>query len=225
MVLGFMKNCIVLLIMAISASLSRSLRVLCLHGKGETGASFIGSLAPLTEVCKRRGLEVEWISPNAPHSIPGHNGYAWWNLPPGFRSFETKEYLGLQQTFELIESQYPVDAIMGFSQGAILTSVLLLRGLQGKSKYLPNAAILCGAAWPNPFDAEMLALDTKQAQVVSSLHVIGTRDKVNPPAMAMKICDIFGGKLIEHPGGHIVPVGDGYVEEYVNVIEQISSRA
>ena len=196
-----------------------STRVLCLHGKGNTGETFLKTLHPLVQRLEGQH-SIEWLIPDASFPMDDHNAFQWWGLPPGLRSFETKEYIGIEHTLQRIESYYPVDVIFGFSQGAILTSILLLRGLQGKS-YLPKKAILAGAAWPNPYNDEMVSLSSNNVSKANlqTLHVIGDRDRINPPEMAQRLQNLFQGKLLRHPGGHIVPVDEeSYITAYADLI-------
>ena len=77
----------------------RSLRILCLHGKGGNGEDFaVSSLAPLREtVVERRlaGLDanVEWHHLTGPFRTNDEDASAnaWWTLRPGERSFNAKE--------------------------------------------------------------------------------------------------------------------------------------
>ena len=77
----------------------RSLRVLCLHGKGGNGEQFtVSSLAPLREMVERRlrgtDATVEWHHLTGPFRLNEEDvsaGHAWWTLRPGERSFNAKE--------------------------------------------------------------------------------------------------------------------------------------
>ena len=81
------------------------IRVLCLHGKGENGNSFVDtSLRPLRTLIERRlesknearyNFSFKWREITAPYEITpgggGKNGYSWWTMPPGVRSFNAEE--------------------------------------------------------------------------------------------------------------------------------------
>uniref|UniRef100_A0A7S1IPF6 Serine hydrolase domain-containing protein n=1 Tax=Eutreptiella gymnastica TaxID=73025 RepID=A0A7S1IPF6_9EUGL len=197
------------------STMANPYRILVLHGKEGNGDEFKERLAPL-----QKGLgedrNLEWVFLTAPHAVGG--GFAWWTLPPGVRSFQATEYGGFEESIELIERAWeelgPFDAVMGYSQGAILLSVLLSRGLTGGvTPVRPSRAILFGAAWPNPYSSGLEALKEPEVQQsleegpLRTLHVYGTRDKVNPPEMAKRIADLYGhgASHYEHAGGHIVP--------------------
>jgi hypothetical protein len=104
-----------LLSMTTLTSAASSLRVLCLHGKGNTGESFRTMIKPLMDSYETGPYKnhIEWITPDAPYPVEGYGGYAWWNLPPGKRSFDTLEYLGAEESISKIEQLYPIDAIIG----------------------------------------------------------------------------------------------------------------
>uniref|UniRef100_A0A7S0MW85 Serine hydrolase domain-containing protein n=1 Tax=Pyramimonas obovata TaxID=1411642 RepID=A0A7S0MW85_9CHLO len=193
-------------------------RCLFLHGKGGNGPKFANALQPLQDELVSIGLPpVEVVAPTAPHALPG-GGYAWWNLAAGERSFTAAEFIGFEATLELLREEVrangPFDFMVGHSQGAMLAAILLA-GRAGPPCSAPNhvwilqphvRAILCGAAWPAPFGAKIEALSP--ANVPRTLHCIGAADNVNPPEMARKLGGCLGGEVLEHDGGHVVPLTD-----------------
>ena len=207
-----------------SSSSSSSIRVLCLHGKGESSASFHSLLSPLIQHCHQKKLNIEWILPNGTFPcfpLQPEEGFSWWNLPPNTRSFTTSQYIGVEETLRRIETElYPVDVIFGFSQGAILASVLLMRGLlsSSSSSLAPKRAILCGASWPNPYSQDMSKLANKAKPPLNILHVIGEQDNVNPPELAVKLHEVLGGRIVTHPGRHVVPLEPNFLDLYVALI-------
>lgn len=148
-------------------------RIIALHGKGGDGESMMGGLEALITATSPTW---EWVCPTAPHKIRG--GYAWWETPPGVRSFEADEWHGVEQSISLIESMYPFDALLGYSQGAMLAAILLARAQRGLGP-AKVPAVIGGAAWPLPF--ESLLTDLPQSGMPATLHTIGSRDDVNPP--------------------------------------------
>jgi hypothetical protein len=90
-----------------SASQNRTVRILCLHGKGGNGNVFTSrALAPLRSLLDSRlgqmnaehKVLVEWDALTAPFEIPStkatseeERGYSWWSMPPGVRSFNAEE--------------------------------------------------------------------------------------------------------------------------------------
>ena len=55
--------------------------------------------------------------------------------------------------------------------------------------------------------------------LVRSLHVVGKKDAMNPPAQAMKVAEaFFCPELFEHEGGHVVPLDDEAMAAYVDAM-------
>jgi len=75
-------------------------------------------------------------------------------------------------------------------------------------------------------DAEDVAVPEAVAAVVPpgdplvrSLHVVGKKDAMNPPAQAMKVAEaFFCPELFEHEGGHVVPLDDEAMAAYVDAM-------
>ena len=101
-------------------------KMVALHGKGGDAASFARYLAPLVEVTSDSW---EWEFLDGPHDADG--GRAWWNLPPGVRTFEASELDGIDASTALLDAAWPFDGVFGFSQGAMLAAVACGRGLRG----------------------------------------------------------------------------------------------
>jgi Serine hydrolase (FSH1) len=207
------------LVFLLMFSLSRGYRVLVLHGKYNSADNYRRILSPLVDCNLFQGCEFKFL--NAPHRIGDESEYEWWGLAKEERSYTAKEYIGIDKSINLIESVGEVDAIIGHSQGAILTSILLARGVLGKSKFLPKKAILSGAAWPNPYTK---MLENLQPYMIESaglktLHVVGDADDVNPTEHARLICDIFRGDLMTHPGGHFLPTDEASLKRYAEFLQ------
>ena len=192
-------------------------RVLALHGKGESAVSFRARLAPFLERLDER-VSVEFL--DAPW--PLGDGYQWWRLPPGVRSFEAEQYEGVESSLERLSAEFTraeVHGVIGFSQGAILLSFFLARELlnrlNGQPALLPSKAILVGAAWPKPFTATMESLRALGPEGLNflgldTLHVVGAADNINPQEQAREVAACFGlsGTVHMHAGKHVVPGDD-----------------
>ncbi|EFA83197.1 DUF341 family protein [Heterostelium album PN500] len=99
----------------------RRLRILCLHGYKQNGTVFKSKTAVL-----RKSLDdiAEFVYVDAPHVIDETKGTSsWWRV-----SGDGKEYKGWEQTLDYLRNIFikkgPFDGIMGFSQGAVLSSLL-----------------------------------------------------------------------------------------------------
>lgn len=89
---------------------NRTIRILCLHGKGGSGKKFVNtSLGPLRRLLQKRlqqtdahqRISFQWDEITAPFKVPpgstnyekddDDEGFAWWGLPQGVRSFNAVE--------------------------------------------------------------------------------------------------------------------------------------
>jgi len=190
--------------------LVRSLKVLALHGKGNNGPSFAKRLAPLVE---EMGPSCDWTFATAPHAAGNEGGFAWWTLPPGTRSFEAAEFGGIGESLDLLEGLWategPFDAVLGHSQGAMLTGILVgLASLDETAVFRPECAVLTGAAWPNPYTEMLHGLSQTEKVDIPTLHCWGLADTMNPPELAEKLKGCFGSEAqsLVHDGGHVVPL-------------------
>mmetsp|Transcript_17590 Transcript_17590/g.29542 ORF Transcript_17590/g.29542 Transcript_17590/m.29542 type:complete len:223 (-) Transcript_17590:424-1092(-) len=193
-------------------------RCLYLHGKGDTGLSFLQTLRPLQNEWAFLDLpEIEVIAPSAPHPVPEGGGYAWWQTAEGERSHTAKEFVGLEATLNLLRAEVrasgPFDYVVGHSQGAMLAAILLAGRTGPPCDDSPNhvwilqphaRAILSGAGWPAPFGEKLEALTPDD--VPRSLHCIGTLDTVSPPELGLKLAACLGGEVMEHDGGNVFPL-------------------
>ena len=200
-------------------------RILALHGKGGTGASFERSLEPLVAALNdglsSHDIIVDWDFPTAPYSLGTDEsaGRAWWELPAGERSFTASEYIGYEKSASLIEEKLcsgdGYDVVIGHSQGAILLSTLFATNRMALLPRHPRrrAYIFNGAAIPHPFKDDLTDVQpppevTKKSE---ALFVVGHDDQINPPEGALHVRDCLekGGMKVGtlfHSGGHSVPV-------------------
>jgi hypothetical protein len=107
----------------------------------------------------------------------------------------------------------------------------------------PPVAIIAGAAFPTCRGADVSKLKSMEyaaaesevivpesvaaspgavnfEPLVKSLHIIGKKDAMNPPEQGMKVAEAFGpgASLLEHPGGHTVPLDDGAMKRYLELM-------
>lgn len=186
----------------------RRLRLLCLHGFRGTGRGLSVQLAPLLVGQERN---VELLCPDAPAAEPG--GFGWWNAqpiegvaPPG------KHYEGWAETrawaSKFFAHEAPIDGVLGFSQGAALTALLVgLRAarLPGASQppiAFDFAVLIGGFASRDPEHAPLF----ESAFDLPSLHLIGRADRIVPPSVSLALASRFAAPtLVEHEGGHVIP--------------------
>jgi predicted esterase len=152
--------------------------------------------------------------------VPKEDGFCWWKLGPGERSFNADHYNGFEESQSLVlnalmlqqePNKAPYDIIFGHSQGAILLTALL--ALDSIVEHPTIGYIFNGVAWPNPYSLELesVQLRNKKNQAIRILILIGERDRINPPEQAYRVvsalrnagCDVT---VIVHPNGHSIPI-------------------
>jgi predicted esterase len=217
---------------AVSLQMSKSnhevkkLGVLALHGSEGNGREFTQRLQALqADALECQGIQLEITALDAPFSKA--NGFSWWTMPRGVRSFAAEEYEGFDtsvaKVFDIWQTSAsssppekpqhsPFDLVVGHSQGAIFLAALLA---MDQVPYHPaKGYILNGVAWPNPYSNQLtsLRLNTKGITTATPrvLFVMGERDSVNPVTSAEQLRDGlyyagFDVATVMHPGGHSFP--------------------
>ena len=142
------------------------------------------------------------------------------------RTFEAKELIGVEESLAMMDELWPFNAVFGFSQGAMLASVVCARGIGGDPSVLPEAAVITGAAYPMARGAELEAMREAPPKGLRSLHVIGDADRMNPPEQGRKVAGCFdgdgdSGNVLSHPGGHVVPLDDDAIKAYVDIMNGV----
>ena len=93
-------------------------QILCLHGKGGEGRKFINhSLMPLRSLLDKRlanpsdggevefNISVHWECLTAPYELnpdDDSEGYSWWTMPSGVRSYNAQEVRRMNQILFLV---------------------------------------------------------------------------------------------------------------------------
>lgn len=209
-------------------------RVLCLQGKGGDGAGMHARLERLRTVM---GSDWQFDCLDAPHQIGGGDR-AWWINPPGERSYTALSYEGDDLSIGQVEdawSQGSYDALLGFSQGAMLAAVVGARGRLGRGSVRPRAMVLLGAALPKPHESLLEELSCLEATsfvsmatglTSASLHCLSKADAINPPELGEWVADCFAKSSLEgavqklwHDSGHVIPGDKGKADQLtVNTI-------
>lgn len=206
-----------------------SLRLLFLHGSGNSGNGFRNHLQK-SFVSKLEENAHECIFLDGPHiKNPNSdlNGLCWWTMKDGERSYNAKELIGLEESINKIESIENIDILVGHSQGSMISSIILARN---PTRY--KGAILSGAAYPTPAASILENAKGKFPSNFHSIHAIGDADDMNPPALARKLTGIFKTEqneestnenliIYSHPGGHIFPIDDDAITLYERLINKV----
>mmetsp|Transcript_7208 Transcript_7208/g.22196 ORF Transcript_7208/g.22196 Transcript_7208/m.22196 type:complete len:234 (-) Transcript_7208:1013-1714(-) len=189
-------------------------KCLLLHGKGSSGVRMRADF-------ERRIVgalpEFAFFVPTSPLPLDDDTAQ-WWRLRAGERSFAAAEYVDLGESVSFVRAYCdrngPFDCAWGHSQGAIFLAAALARPalrdcLFGPAP--PSRFVLNGAAWPKPFEADLLSLRHPPAE---TLHCLDLDDPVNPSDQAIRLADIFKGRRHVHTHGHRVPDDDDALSAY-----------
>lgn len=208
---------------AFAKSYSKPIKILCLHGKGGCSELFSRKLLPLSKRLELLESPVVFSFLDAPYVLHGNEtSRAWWLLPEGIRSFDAESYDGSEESIRIIENcvqEECVDILLGHSQGAMIASIVLAKSVANKNTKTQSlrAAILSSAAWPLPYETNILSLtsSTTKFRDVFTLHTIAENDGVNPSEHSKRIMRCFQAassddsvfvKSIHHNSGHIFPL-------------------
>ncbi|XP_020091263.1 esterase AGAP003155-like [Ananas comosus] len=149
--------------------------------------------------------------------------YEWFQFDKGFMEYKNFDAC-LAYIEELMIEHGPIDGLMGFSQGAILSAAL--PGLQARGAALTRVpkvkcvVIIGGAKFQSPAVAEK-AYATKIE--CPSLHFIGDADflKQHGETLLESFVDPY---VIRHPKGHTVPrIDDASMETMLNFLNKIEN--
>ena len=117
-----------------------ALRILALHGGGQSSSSFEGALTSLTATL---GAGHTFVYASAPSS-----GNLWYADPPGGKTQPTTDPNWSSAAFAvldgLVSSQGPFDGIIGYSQGAAMT--ILYLSTHSATSTFRFAVTFCGCA-------------------------------------------------------------------------------
>ncbi|KAM9348820.1 esterase OVCA2 isoform 2-T2 [Symphorus nematophorus] len=219
------------------------LRVLCIHGYRQNGASFREKTGALRKLLKK---QVELVYMSAPHSVQQASSEAsekengsgarsggeddprgWWFSDVQARSFsaqqQCEESLGIDESVtavrEAVKVQGPFDGILGFSQGAAFVAMLCsLQEQKLEPEFSFRFAILVAAFRSACKEHQTFYNSPLQ---IPSLHVFGLEDRVIPDIMSRELLPSFQDPLVlTHPGGHFVPAASAHRQTYQDFLKK-----
>lgn len=191
-----------------------TLRILALHGSEGTASEFPNRLESLkTALAKDHNIQLEISVVEGP--FRKGEGYSWWTMPPGIRSFTAEEYGGFDEAAVRVVDTWknhdpPFDLCLGHSQGAVMLASLMTLN---QVPYHPRLGyVFNGVSFPNPYREAIKSMST--ASPARVLFVMGTNDKVTPNETGEELRDAFeevgiAVETIKHAGGHAIPNGQG----------------
>ncbi|KAF5818612.1 putative dihydrofolate reductase [Helianthus annuus] len=189
---------------------NRKPRILCLHGFRTSGQIFKTQMNKWPQSVLNN---LDLFFPDAPFDSNGKSGVEGVFDPPYYEWFQFhkdyKRYENFDECVEYIEEcmieHAPIDGLLGFSQGAILSAALA--GLQAKGMALTRVPkigflmIISGAKLINEALAEKAYSPPLQCP---SLHFLGDKDFIKPHGIEL-LKSFENPMVIHHPKGHTIP--------------------
>ena len=209
-----MVVCLVLLMILASKIGGSALRVLALHGSGGSPSKFDRALTCFREILPA-GSVIDFLQ----GPFGKDDGFCWWNMDDGERSFNARELQGLETSFDRVIARIKEtrpDILLGHSQGAMMAAIVLAKSITEKDSnlVLPKIAILSGSSYPMS-QKELFEMAKSSECPVKTVHCIGRADNINPPELAHQLASTFKGSIVlEHGGGHVFPQDEFCLNTY-----------
>ena len=221
----------------------RRLRVLCLHSFRTSSdilrtqleiAGWEQSLGDLVEfTCAPDGHPASGEIPkDVATFFPDAEYFEWWNATKNEDG--VVEYLGVDASLERVRDAFAADAfdgVLGFSQGATLTTVLAAKGAAegwgpfADARGAPSgsedagmtfAVCIGGMLARTPAARDYYEKATAAGALTPSLHLIGDADRVMPPSFSERAAAQFlDSTTARHARGHVIPKLEGATLETV----------
>ncbi|CAK9156251.1 unnamed protein product, partial [Ilex paraguariensis] len=190
-------------------------RILCLHGFRTSGEILKRLVGRWPETLLER---LDLVFTDAPYPAQGKSDVEGIFDPPYYEWFQSSqgftEYYNFEECLEFLEDYMmkhgPFDGLLGFSQGAILSSAL--PGMQIEKVALTKVPkikfviIISGAKFGGyKFGLPKLAANAFSSPVqCPSLHLIGDMDFLKEEGIAL-LESFVDPVVIHHPKGHTIP--------------------
>ncbi|XP_062003506.1 dihydrofolate reductase-like [Rosa rugosa] len=188
----------------------KKMKILCLHGF-RTSGSFLQKQISKWDASILSQFDMEF--PDGKFPAGGKSDIEGIFPPPYFEWFQFDkdftEYTNLEACIsyicDYITSKGPFDGLLGFSQGATLSGLLL--GYQAQGKLLKEHPAfkffisISGSKFRKPSICEIAYKDRIK---VKSVHLIGDKDWLKLPSEELA-SEFHNPLIIRHPQGHTVP--------------------
>ncbi|ONK67465.1 uncharacterized protein A4U43_C05F340 [Asparagus officinalis] len=190
--------------------MKKKMKVLCLHGF-RTSGSFLRKQISKWDSSIFQHLQMDF--PNGIFPAGGRSDIEGIFPGPYFEWFqfnkEFTEYTNLEECISFLcdymTENGPFDGLLGFSQGATLSALLI--GYQAQGKILkghPPIKFLVSISGSKFRDPRICDIAYKDAIKARSVHFIGEKDWLKLPSQ--ELAAAFESPLIiRHPQGHTVP--------------------
>ena len=165
-------------------------------------------------------------------SADGRSWWQWTDLEPGTRPSRAASYTGWNTSqaaiHQALVENWPVDGILGFSQGATATALFLAHAKSSNENKLPKWAVLIGGFMPR--DVTYAASIRNEAPLEQwSFHVTGEKDELVPTERSLELWSCFeeeNRRVYSHGGAHMVPTCSGeFKKAMVEFLDEVKTAA
>ena len=185
---------------------NRLVRLLCLHGHDQNATIFRQKTGSLRKALKGT---TEFIYVDAPHQVTSSTPAlrTWWQRP-STDTQTTPVYEGWEESRnriqESIQEHWPIDILLGFSQGAAAAAMYL-----AEQQHHERLSLMSVAGFI-PRDTQLFSPDVAQMHLagIPSCHIYGDTDDIITPEQSIELSRVFDPSKVvvcSHGGGHMVP--------------------
>lgn len=203
-------------------------RLLCLHGKYQSGSTFSNKIAGARRKLAR-AYDLDFLdgpirlNQDLPEEAPA---FAWWHRDD--QGVHTLVQEGLEYVVQHIEQRQeqdniPYAGVVGFSQGGVVATALCCSGR------VPSLKVVVTAGSPMVEEAfvvsdSLLRSDDSSNKAdgyaIPKLHLAGETDAMISVESTTALCERGGnGRLIVHDQGHLFPTRAARVQEVLDFLE------
>ncbi|CEG40239.1 serine hydrolase-like [Plasmopara halstedii] len=222
--------------------MTRPIRVLCLHGWRTSGQILQRQTSALRHAFGIKAellyLDAPWAAsgpaPELVRSFYGKTGpfFQWWDALKR-KDGVTYRYEGLEHSLDYLTGQVQslgtVDAVLGFSQGAAIAT-LLTAHYQTTYNHVPwKVCILVAGFYPRTVETQELLDAAKRsadgAIDIPSVHVIGKADPlITQMEKLFRSFSSINRVKFEHDEGHKFPSSLKYKQMYHDIAQEVLAK-
>ena len=201
------------------------LKILCLHGGGENGASFRSSPGVASLVAALP--QYEFVFPDAAYSTGESNSYIWIRDPPGGKSSPTTDPGWADDSLALLDnvvaSEGPFYGILGYSQGSAFVPIYLAHAPLGTFRV---AFMFCGYLTSTHRGLLGMVESASPFGGIPALVWMGNNDWIitNPHSVAQSSKFVEPTIVASSAGSHAVPDRDDPTWDNVFAFMDVTTR-
>lgn len=167
---------------------SSKLKILCLHGFTSSAARLSRQLGPVVTASEPYA---SFHFVDAP--FPVEPGYAWWRAqdrsgPDGEYAVYEGWQTSRQYLLDILAKDGPFDGVLGFSQGAVVTSLLCLMP-EFRERF--SFGVIIGGFKARDLELRKWYEEGNPGLERRSLHVWGEADDIVPARASEKLSEMF----------------------------------